>query len=144
MPKNVTVILDSLSQVGFLSDFCSDNIYSCLNVMKILLVIWQLLSRNRKHKLLEISLSHQCIYTGRERTLCPQVHPQVNDAMNRLWLGGIIEVPGLEGTFKTIELQPLCCGLAAQGIIQPGLEYPQGWGSHSVLGSSARASPASK
>lgn len=57
MPKNITVILDSLSQVGFLSDFCSDNIYSCLNVMKILLVIWQLLSRNRKRKLLEISLS---------------------------------------------------------------------------------------
>jgi len=33
---------------------------------------------------------------------------------------------------------------AAQGPIQPGLGHLQGWGTHSSLGSSARASPPSE
>lgn len=45
-----------------------------------------------------------------------------------------IEWLGLEGTLKIIELQPPChpSVQAAQGPIQPALEYFQGWDIHRV------------
>ena len=53
----------------------------------------------------------------------------------------IIEWLGLEGTSRTIKLQPPCCrqgpqppnlipAQSAQGPIQPGLEHLQGWSGH--------------
>jgi len=61
-----------------------------------------------------------------------------NDAHSRF-----IEWLGLEETPRTIKLQPSCCrqgyqplylilDQAAQGPIQPGLEYLQGWGPTSL------------
>ena len=53
----------------------------------------------------------------------------------------ILECFGLEGTSKSIRLQPPCHGQgchpaaqAAQGFIQPRLECLQGWGTHSFSG----------
>ena len=53
--------------------------------------------------------------------------------------------PGLEGTSRIMNLQPLChrqghqpayliVDQAAQGPIQPGLEHLQGWSTHSLSG----------
>ena len=58
-----------------------------------------------------------------------------------LWNHRVTEWPGLKRTTTIIYFQPPCCvqghqppGQAAQSHIQPGLQCPQGWGIHKLLG----------
>ena len=63
-----------------------------------------------------------------------------------LYLGGIKEGFGLEGSLEPTHLNPSCgqgCpppAQAAQGPIHPGLEHLQRWGTTASLGSCASAS----